>query len=236
MRKALLCACLSLVPSLAAADAVHTPAPIEGCPRGSASAVTGMGMIHGSFAYCAPRVCSSDRGCPGPLRCREAPLQIEQRVYSTGGGHGAPPGPQEHVSFVVGPCDTPEPGIYVIPPGLGAIGDTADIEAGCRRVPVCVPASVGEPLGTTAPASSPNPDVEAPEPLPEAPEPPVADPPPVAEPVAPPSPTPAPSSSPGAPTDAGGCACGVGRHALPRRLEALVLLGLFGAIRRSRRR
>lgn len=59
---------------------------------------------------------------------------------------------------------------------------------------------------------------------------------PVAEPVAPPSPTPAPSSSPGAPTDAGGCACGVGRHALPRRLEALVLLGLFGAIRRSRRR
>lgn len=153
----------------ASADSVHIPDPIADCPTGSVSSSPGMGLFHGSFAYCAPHACRVDAACPGELRCRDVALQIEHRFYSRGGGHGAIPGPRLHASRVVGPCDTPEGEVIVTSLDLTGVGDGPDVEPGCRRIRVCAPANVGDPPATATeePAAGEPPPTEpvAPEPV-----------------------------------------------------------------------
>ncbi len=199
-----LLALVLLHPAIARADAVREPTPIEDCPAGSVSTSPGMGLFHGSFAYCAAWPCGHGGTCPGDLQCRELMLQIRTRSYSRGGGHGAPPGPAEQVSEVVGPCEDPLPGIEVPTNDREAIFEGPEVAEGCRRVRVCAPPRMGDPMGTTPEAPPPDP-----EPAPEPPPPPAEE-----EVPEPPEPTPAPPPE-APPSDSGGCACRASASASP---------------------
>ena len=201
--------CLFLTTSQASADVLRTPTPIENCPTGSISSTPGTGLFHGAFSFCAPHVCANDAACREGRRCREVNLQITHRYYARSARHGAVPRPRLHVSVVAGFCEGAEPGVWVPPPGFGAAFEVPDIEPGCRRIQVCVPDGVGEPLGITArpaplePGPTPTPElVEPPEPEPAPSEPPPAN--PIAE-----SPT--------------GCRC----CAAPQRRSSIAVFGLL---------